>query len=88
MEGLMRLEIGKHMGKTTEEVLLKHPDYAQWMIGYLPVSLHQEIIWRMQDFDDKPFTKGCHGKCGRKSIIHRGATTEGHLHPYRTAAAR
>jgi hypothetical protein len=63
----MRLEFGKHKGKTPEEVLLKYPDYAQWMIEHLPASLHQTIIGRMQDFDDKGITKHCHGKCGRKA---------------------
>ena len=62
-----RLKFGKHKGKTHEEVLLKHPDYAQWMIEHLPESAHQAIISRMQDFDDKPFTADCDRECGRKA---------------------
>jgi hypothetical protein len=62
-----RLKFGKHKGKTHEEVLLKHPDYAQWMIEHLPESAHQAIISRMQDFDDKPFTADCDREYGRKA---------------------
>jgi len=65
---MMRFKSGKHEGNTTEEVLLKKPDFAQWTIERYPESPHGKAFIRLtQEFDDKPFTADCHGECGRKA---------------------
>ena len=62
----MEFKTGKHEGQTTEEVLIKEPDFAQWLIGEHPDSPHAKAFKaRMRDFDAKPFTEKC--KCGRKA---------------------
>jgi hypothetical protein len=64
----MEFKSGKHEGQTTEEVLLKKADYAQWLIAEYPDSLHAKAFkQRMRDFDSKPFTENCNGKCGHKA---------------------
>jgi hypothetical protein len=65
---IMRFKSGNHEGETTEEVLLKHPDFAQWTIQRYPESPHGRAFIRLtQEFDDKPFTEDCREECGRKA---------------------
>jgi hypothetical protein len=64
----MRFKSGKHEGMITEQVALTEPDFAQWTIEQYPESPHGQAFSRhRRDFDDKPFTENCHGKCGRKA---------------------
>jgi hypothetical protein len=50
----MRFKSSKHEGKTTEQVLLKKPDFAQWLIEQHPESPHaRAFIRRTHDFDDR-----------------------------------
>jgi hypothetical protein len=68
MEKRMRFKSGKHEGMTTEQASLTEPDFAQWTIEQYPESPHgQAFIQHTRDFDNKPFTEVCHGKCGRKA---------------------
>jgi hypothetical protein len=51
---MMRFNSGRHEGKTTEEVLLKRPDFAQWTIERYPESPHGQAFIRLtQEFDHK-----------------------------------
>jgi hypothetical protein len=60
----MEFKSGKHAGKTTEEVLLKEPDFAQWYISKFPDAKHSKDLKRLiKEFDARPFTKECAG-CG------------------------
>src|SRR6516165_11796628 len=68
MEKPMRFKSGKHEGMITEQVALAEPHFAQWTIEHYPDSPHGQAFSRhWRDFDDKPFTEDCHGKCGRKA---------------------
>jgi hypothetical protein len=63
----MRFQSGKFAGKTTEEVLLKFPDWAAWNVRQYPDSKHSKVfkeLWRT--FDAKPFTAPCRS-CGEKA---------------------
>jgi len=65
---MMRFKSGNHEGETTEEVLLKHPNFAQWTIERYPESPRGQAFIRLsQEFDEKPFTADCHEKCGLKA---------------------
>jgi hypothetical protein len=72
----MRFKTGKHAGKTTEEVLLKKPDFAQWAITNHPdTPWAQDFDQLMDALDAKPFKEpcfGCKGKATRASA-YRGA---------------
>jgi hypothetical protein len=62
----MRFQSGKHPGKTTEEVLLKFPDWAFWNVNNYPDSKHSKEFETLgRKFAAKPFTKRCHGGCGK-----------------------
>jgi hypothetical protein len=56
----MGLQSGKHAGKTTETLLLKSPDWAQWMMSNHPDNpVSREFRRLVARFDAKPFTKIC-----------------------------
>ena len=62
----MRFQSGKRAGKTTEEVLLKFPDWALWNVNNYPDSKHsKEFVTLGKTFAAKPFTKRCDGGCGK-----------------------
>ena len=66
---MMRFKSGNHEGETTEEVLLKHPNFAQWTIERYPESPRGQAFIRLsQEFDDKPFTEDCREECGRRPL--------------------
>jgi hypothetical protein len=72
----MMFKTGKHEGKSTQEVLLKKPDFAQWYIGQHPNSPPaRAFVQHMRDFDSKPFTQKCDGGCG--SLASRASTYRG-----------
>src|ERR1700733_9037227 len=57
----MRFKSGKYEGKTYEEVLLKFPDFAQFMMAKYPDGVvAREFARLMRKFDSKPFIKKCH----------------------------
>jgi hypothetical protein len=60
----MRIQAGKKAGKTTQELLLKEPDWAQWMDDNLadsPVSRNLRDL--RTAFNQKAFTAKC-AECG------------------------
>jgi hypothetical protein len=60
----MRIKTGKKAGKTTQELLLKEPDWAQWMAENHPDSIVSKDFRDLrQTFDGKEFTAECAG-CG------------------------
>jgi hypothetical protein len=63
----MEMMSGKHQGKTTEEILLKEPDYAVWYMGEYPESRAGRDFRRLEKaFDAKPFVAEC--RCGQKAV--------------------
>ena len=71
----MRFKSGEFEGKTYEEVLLKHSDWAQWNIGKYPDGVVAKEMRRlMRAFDNKPFKEKCHG-CGKPAT--RASTYRG-----------
>jgi hypothetical protein len=59
----MRFNKGKHEGKTFEEVLLKDPAYAQWLIANGAPAIAKEFQRLIKVFDKKPMTAPC-VECG------------------------
>lgn len=60
----MLVQSGRHAGKTAEEIILKSPDWAEWLIDKHPQNnLVSEFKRLIQIFDAKPFVKSCWG-CG------------------------
>lgn len=60
----MRIQTGKQAGKTTEEVLLKQADWAQWMVENIPNSPVSKNFRQLRlAFNRKAFTAEC-TKCG------------------------
>lgn len=56
----MRLKSGTHKGKTLEEVLLKHPDWARWMVQNHPdTPVGKTLKVLAKQFNAKPFTVEC-----------------------------
>jgi hypothetical protein len=61
----MRFQSGKYEGKTTEEILLKFPDWALWNVSNYPEAKHSKAFKELSDkFKVKPFTVPCDGGCG------------------------
>jgi len=44
---MMRFKSGNHEGETTEEVLLKYPNFAQWTIERYPESPRGQAFIRL-----------------------------------------
>jgi hypothetical protein len=62
----MEFKSGKNAGKTSEEVLLKKPDWARWYTQNYPEAPHSKEFRRLAKvFDEKPFTTKCDGACGK-----------------------
>ena len=56
---------GKYAGKTTEELVLKRPDWAQWMVENYPGSpVSRSIHELVTKLNRRKFTKKC-AECGR-----------------------
>jgi hypothetical protein len=61
----MHLKSGAHAGKTTEELLLKQPDWAQWMVGKYPDSpITKSFRALAKKFDARQFLEKC-VRCGK-----------------------
>jgi hypothetical protein len=61
----MRFQSGTYPGKTTEEVLLKFPDWAHWVANKNPDAKHSKAFLALaKKFKEKPFVVPCDGKCG------------------------
>src|SRR5262249_945153 len=67
----MLILFGKHRGKTVEYLVLREPDYVQWMLkqqeptGPLARAV-QEARRLIAAFDAKPVARGCCGTgCGK-----------------------
>jgi hypothetical protein len=59
-ETTMRFQTGKYAGKTVEEVLLKAPDFAEWLILEHPENPHANDFKRLiRVLDQKRFTVRC-----------------------------
>jgi hypothetical protein len=57
---MMRLKSGKHEGKTTGELLIKVPDWAQWMLANYPDSPVSKSLRDLEErFDARPFEVEC-----------------------------
>ena len=60
----MRLQSGKNAGKITEELLLKQPDWAQWMVENHPDSVVSKSFRLLaKTFNARTFTEEC-AECG------------------------
>jgi hypothetical protein len=60
----MLIKSGRHAGTTTEELLLKQPDWAQWMVErYADTPIGRSFRGLARNFDAKQFTEECSG-CG------------------------
>jgi len=56
----MDFKSGKHEGMTTEAVLLKEPDFAEWYWEHYPDAPHGRDFKRLAAwFDQKPLIKKC-----------------------------
>ena len=63
----MEFKTGKHAGMTTELVLLKKPDFAQWYLSKHPYAKHSKDFARLiKEFDAKPFISKC--RCGETAV--------------------
>ena len=63
----MLFKTGKHAGMSTEEVLLKEPDFAQWYVSKYPDAKHAKDFKRLiRVFDAKPLLKKC--SCDKVAI--------------------
>jgi hypothetical protein len=70
----MRFQTGKYAGKTYETVLLKNPDFAEWMIGnHSDGTTAKQFRALIAIFDRKPFTEKC--SCGKRAT--RASTYRG-----------
>jgi hypothetical protein len=73
----LRAKSGKFEGKTTEEVLLKYPDWARAVTHKYPDAKHSmEFRSLANKFDAKPFTKPCEGcrKEVTRATAYRGSS--------------
>src|ERR1700732_1276073 len=58
----MRFQTGRYAGKTTEEVLLKFPDWARWNVHEYPGAKHSKHFRELaKKFTSKPFVEPCEG---------------------------
>ena len=63
----MIIGFGKHNGRTTEQLVLREPDYVSWLLSKpdlsgRAVAVRQDIHRLLKTFDTKPFVKKC-AKC-------------------------
>lgn len=61
----MQITFGKHQGKSSEEVVLKHGSYAKWVLEQTEAgsglgSLRVDLKKLIGKFDGKPILKACH----------------------------
>jgi hypothetical protein len=64
----MRIKSGKKAGKTTEELLIKEPDWVQSFLRNVREGNVSDDFRRLVDqFNEKPFTRKCDGQCGRNA---------------------
>jgi hypothetical protein len=57
----MLFQTGKNKGKTSQEVFLKTPDFAQWMMSEYPDSAASKAFHAHQvTLDAKPLVKPCY----------------------------
>lgn len=69
----MKIQHGKHTGNSVELVMLKDPNYIEWILnepnpnGWL-ITVKQEILRLIDLFDRKPFLKKCTGCKERVAI--------------------
>lgn len=70
-DGLIRVNFGKHNGKSVEELVLKEPRYTCWMLGVKKPGRRMAQVVRearrlIDIFDSKPFVVKCQGQgCDR-----------------------
>lgn len=61
----MIIQVGKHKGKSVEEIVLKEPDYARWVVqqnaGGPLLHVKDEVQRLVTIFDAKEFIKNCSG---------------------------
>lgn len=61
----MNLHFGKYVGKTTQLLVLKEPQYVHWLLGENPsgplLAAKSQIIKHIAAFDGKPLTTNCLG---------------------------
>jgi hypothetical protein len=69
----MKIDIGKHKGKSVGMVVLKHPDYVKWVLeksdaeGQLR-DIQMEMRRLLSVFNSKPFNKKCAGTNCNKPV--------------------
>jgi hypothetical protein len=71
----MIINFGKeHKGKSVIEVMMKHPEYVNWVLRQTNVeeplkTVRNEMLRLIGIFNSKPFTKKCFGNnCGKTAI--------------------
>ena len=73
----MRIKTGQFAGMTTEEVLLKWPDWAFWMMRRFPDSAIGKAFHDLiEELDAIPFTEQCKicGEAARRATAFRGVS--------------
>lgn len=74
----MKLTFGKYKGMSVETIVLKHPDYAMWLLsktdaGEPLAHIRKEVACLIRIFDSKPFVcrcYRCHKTATRFSLAH------------------
>ncbi len=66
----MKFTFGEHKGKSVDFVILKEPDYVQWILSMSNangplIQVRNEVLRLISIFDSKPFIIKCFG-CKRR----------------------
>jgi hypothetical protein len=95
----MQIYIGKHKGKSVEQIVLRHPNYIEWLLNESPSGelrkIQQHALVLLQHFDGKTMVRKCQGSdCNRQATrmasYKRSASLSlwcRHCHPYQTGAS-
>jgi hypothetical protein len=84
----MQINFGKHAGKTSEELLLKHASYVAWVVSQTGAnsqlaSLQTEIEELIQTLDLKPFAGKCHTTGCKRAVTKLSAYLDNDKDLYR-----
>jgi len=65
----MNALVGKHQGKSMEQLVVKEPAYIHWLLAQSPtgglLAMKNEAKRLIQIFDAKPYAVSCFNRCGR-----------------------
>ena len=78
----MLIAFGKYRGTSTEMVVIKHADYAVWLLRQAAVNnsfarVQSDVERLIREFDAKPFTACCQrtgcGETATRGYVYRGS---------------